>query len=63
MQFLDGIAFAIRSPMDRLGMILSIAYQINTSYCAVTDATTTAATVPTTDAAMLKKGIQFEHAA
>lgn len=61
MQMLDGIAFAFRSPIDRLGERCTSSYQMIEDHCTPSDAQTTSATVVTADSAYFKRGLQFEH--
>lgn len=61
--YVDGIHYILRSPMDRLGEIFSMTWQMINDYCPPSNATSTPDIIPTTDFAQFKNAIQFEHAA
>lgn len=62
-QILDGIEFTQRSPLDRLGQIFSMSWQMILDYCVPTMNVSTTDFVPTTDNSQYKSMVQFEHAA
>jgi hypothetical protein len=62
-EMLDDIAFSIRSPLDRLGRLMTSSFEFIMDYCTPSDTTSTPQLVPTTDNAAYKKAILFEHAA
>lgn len=62
-QMLDGIEYTFRSPIDRLGEQFAMSWQMIVDYCAPTNAVSTPDLMPTSDNALFKNFIQFEHAA
>lgn len=57
----DGVAMVTREPIDRLQQIIAQSWYWIGGFCAPSDATTNAATVPTATSAAFKRAVMVEH--
>jgi hypothetical protein len=57
----DGVAMVTREPIDRLQQIISQSWYWIGGFCAPSDTTTTANTVPTANTAAFKRAVMIEH--
>lgn len=62
-QMLDGIEYTMRSPLDRLGELFAMSWQMIMDYCTPSNAVSTPELIPTSDNALFKNFVQFEHSA
>lgn len=60
-QVIDGVAMVTREPIDRLQQIIAQSWYWIGGFCAPSDTTTTAATVPTATNANYKRAVMLEH--
>ncbi len=57
----DGVTMVTREPLDRLQQVVAQSWYWIGGFCAPTDLTTTAATIPTATSAALKRAVVLEH--
>jgi len=57
----DGVAMVTREPIDRLQQIIAQSWYWIGGFCAPSDTTTTANTVPTATNAAFKRAVMVEH--
>lgn len=57
----DGVAMVTREPIDRLQQIIAQSWYWIGGYCAPSDVTTNAGTVPTATGAAFKRAVMIEH--
>jgi len=58
---IDGVAMVTREPIDRLQQIIAQSWYWIGGFCAPSDTTTTASTVPTATNANYKRAVLIEH--